>query len=196
MKFTNWLNANWEKDNMFPPMLDAQKAVNFLQQYLLGEEWYIVNPLSTGQANCEIVHDILYKYSRKYRKEVKKKNRRVKTMTEEEKKAIVYLKNYSVWNQAQGFSRGKNDEAIEIVLNLIQKQQEELDMYKDIKRIAETQVTELADFIDYKGKLEKKDKIIANQKEALKQANKKILTQKGQLKALNQIIKKKEEEIV
>ena len=46
------------------------------------------------------------------------------------------------------------------VLNLIQKQQEEIEMYKDIKRIAETQVTELADFIDYKGKLEFKDKII------------------------------------
>lgn len=73
MKFTNWLNANWEKDNMFPPELNAQKALDFLQQYLLGEDWYIVNPLSTGQANCEVVHDILYKYSRKYRKEANNK---------------------------------------------------------------------------------------------------------------------------
>ena len=73
MKFTDWLDANWEKDNMFPPALDAQKALDFLQQYLLGEDWYIVNPLSTGQANCEVVHDILYKYSRKYRKEANNK---------------------------------------------------------------------------------------------------------------------------
>lgn len=69
--FTKWLDGNWEKDNMFPPSLDAQTALNFLQEYLLGEDWYIVNPLSTSQANCEVVHDILYKYSKKYRKEIK-----------------------------------------------------------------------------------------------------------------------------
>lgn len=74
MKFTDWLNNNWGKDNMLPPILDAQVALDFLQEYLLGEDWYIVNPLCTGQANCEVVHEILYKYSKKYRKEVK--NRR------------------------------------------------------------------------------------------------------------------------
>lgn len=26
MKYTEWLNANWEKDNMFPPCLDPQKS--------------------------------------------------------------------------------------------------------------------------------------------------------------------------
>lgn len=71
MKYLDWLDENWEKDNMFPPPLDAQIAVNFLCDYLLGADYYIVNPLSTSQANCEIVHDILYKYSRKYRKEYK-----------------------------------------------------------------------------------------------------------------------------
>ena len=70
MKFSKWLDNNWQKDNMFPPPLDAQEALNFLQKYLLGEDWYIVNPLTTAQANCEVVHDILYKYSKKYRKEV------------------------------------------------------------------------------------------------------------------------------
>ena len=69
--FTKWLDENWEKDNMFPLSLDAQTALNFLQEYLLGEDWYIVNPLSTSQANCEVVHDILYKYSKKYSKEIK-----------------------------------------------------------------------------------------------------------------------------
>ena len=71
MKFQEWLDENWEKDNMFPPPLDPQTALNFLQNYLLGEDWYIVNPLSTSQVNCEVVHDILYKYSKKYRKEIK-----------------------------------------------------------------------------------------------------------------------------
>lgn len=79
MTFRKWLDENWDKNNMLPPPLEAQKAVNFLEQYLLGEDWYIVNPLTTAQANVEIVHEILYKYSRKYRKEVKKEMRRTKT---------------------------------------------------------------------------------------------------------------------
>ena len=30
MTYTEWLDENWEKDNMFPPCLDAQKAVDFI----------------------------------------------------------------------------------------------------------------------------------------------------------------------
>lgn len=73
MQYQEWLDQNWDKDNMFPPPMEAQIGLNFLQQYLLGEDWYIVNPISTAQANCEVVHDILYKYSKKYRKEYKQK---------------------------------------------------------------------------------------------------------------------------
>ena len=73
MKFSKWLDNNWDKDNMFPPPLDPQEALNFLQEYLLGEDWCIVNPLTTSQANCEVAYNILYKYSRKFRKEMKRK---------------------------------------------------------------------------------------------------------------------------
>ena len=76
MTFTEWLDKNWEKDNMFPPPLDPQIALDFLQKYLLGEDWYIVNPLCNAQANCEVVHDILYKYSKRYRKEIKNKKKK------------------------------------------------------------------------------------------------------------------------
>ena len=72
MQYQEWLDKNWKKDNMFSPPMEAQTAVNFLTQYLLGEDWYSVNPISTEQINCEIVHEILYKYSKKYRKEYKK----------------------------------------------------------------------------------------------------------------------------
>lgn len=75
MEFQKWLDENLEKDNMLPPLLEPQTALNFLQEYLLGEDWYIVNPLTTSQANCEVVHDILYKYSKKYRKEIKKRKK-------------------------------------------------------------------------------------------------------------------------
>lgn len=71
-RFTTWLENNWQKDNMFPPPLDAQEAITFLEYYLLGENWYIVNPLTNAQANVESVHQILYKYSKKYKKEYKK----------------------------------------------------------------------------------------------------------------------------
>ena len=75
MTFNEWLDKNWEKDNLFPPCLPGNKAVNFLVQYLMGDDYYIVNPLCAEQANCEFVHDILMKYSRKYRKELKKINK-------------------------------------------------------------------------------------------------------------------------
>lgn len=75
MEFQKWLDENWEKDNMLPPCLDPYLAIDFLCDYLLGEDYYIVNPLCAAQANCEIVHDILYKYSKRYRKEYKKRVR-------------------------------------------------------------------------------------------------------------------------
>ena len=73
--FTKWMSENWEKDNMLPPSLDPQEAINFLEQYLLGDDWHIVNPLRTSQANVVVVHEILYKYSKKYKKECKKYRR-------------------------------------------------------------------------------------------------------------------------
>lgn len=71
MTYTEWLNKNWDKNNMFPPSLDPQTALDFLQEYLLGEDYYTVNPMPNIQANCEVVHDILYKYCKQYRKERK-----------------------------------------------------------------------------------------------------------------------------
>lgn len=48
-------------------------------------------------------------------------------MSDLEKQAIEYFKNYSIWNQSQGFPRGKNDSAIETVLNLIEKKDKIID---------------------------------------------------------------------
>lgn len=69
--FSEWLNNNWDKDNIFPPPLSDRKAMKFLTDYLLGKDWYSVNPISQEQINTEIVHDILIKYSKEYRKETK-----------------------------------------------------------------------------------------------------------------------------
>lgn len=73
MTFVEWLDEEWSKDpdNMCPPPLDAQQAIYFLKDYLLGENWYSVMPMNTKQINTEIVGLILKKYSKRYRKERK-----------------------------------------------------------------------------------------------------------------------------
>ena len=58
---------------------DAQLAVNVLQEYLLGKDFWVTDPLSNGQVNTMIVHNILAKYSRKYRRECKRRVRQRKT---------------------------------------------------------------------------------------------------------------------
>ena len=70
MTFTEWLNDEWCKDeDICPPPLDAQRAIDFLKDYLLGENWCSTMPMSTEQINTEIVYKILCRYSKKYRKE-------------------------------------------------------------------------------------------------------------------------------
>ena len=46
--------------------------MNILSEYLLGDDWYVSDPLGVGQVNTLMIDDILYKYSKRYRKEVKK----------------------------------------------------------------------------------------------------------------------------
>lgn len=71
--FNKWMDDNWEQYNILPPPLPAQTALTFLEKYLLGEDWYIVMPLTNDQANVEVVDAILRKYSKTYRKECKKR---------------------------------------------------------------------------------------------------------------------------
>lgn len=40
---------------LLPPPMDAQVALNELCRYILGEDWYVVNPISIEQCNTEIV---------------------------------------------------------------------------------------------------------------------------------------------
>lgn len=76
MNIIEWLKEHGEKDNILAPSMDAQTAVNFLCDYLLGDDFCIMYPASNGQANTEIVCEILQKYSKRLRKEIraKKKN--------------------------------------------------------------------------------------------------------------------------
>ena len=71
--FVNWLDLQQmtreDKDNMFPVPLNAQKALDFLMTYLLGPDYYVVDPICNEQSNVIIVDEILTKYSKEYRKE-------------------------------------------------------------------------------------------------------------------------------
>lgn len=71
--FTEWLKLENAKDpgNTLPPELDFEKAIYFLKNYLLGEDWYVNYPGSPKQINTDIVYDILRKYSKRFRKELK-----------------------------------------------------------------------------------------------------------------------------
>ena len=69
--FTDWLGNDSIDCGIMSPPMEAEKALSFLTDYLLGENWYVVDPISPKQVNTNIVHEILWKYSKKYRKEYK-----------------------------------------------------------------------------------------------------------------------------
>ena len=68
MKITEWLN-NQENYGMCNPPMDAQTAINFLADYL--EISDNVMSESVQQTNTYYVCEILSRYSKKYKKEIK-----------------------------------------------------------------------------------------------------------------------------
>ena len=80
--------------------LSSGDAIQTLVKYLLGEDYDIVDPVNGEQGNAIIVDDILRKYSRKYRKQLKaeeklkKKELRLKDELDICKKSIS-----KIWNK-------------------------------------------------------------------------------------------------
>lgn len=70
-KFTEWFENEAVDCGICSPPMEAQKAIDLLADYLLGEGWYTVMPISNQQVNTEIVFEILLKHSRAFRKEWK-----------------------------------------------------------------------------------------------------------------------------
>ena len=70
--FTDWLENDPIDCGIMSPPMEAEKALSFLTDYLLGENWYVVDPISPKQVNTNRVHEILWKYSKQYRREYKK----------------------------------------------------------------------------------------------------------------------------
>lgn len=83
--FTNWLDNEAIDCGLCDPPLEAQHALHFLTDYLLGENWYVAMPESQKQVNSVIVYEILYKYSRKFRKELKKRKKELRKKHEDKR---------------------------------------------------------------------------------------------------------------
>ena len=52
-----------------PAPMSAQKALDILTSYLLGDDYYVANSMSTAQMNAVITEQILDKYSKKWVKD-------------------------------------------------------------------------------------------------------------------------------
>ena len=56
---------------LYPAPMEAQEALDILTSYLLGDDWYVVDPIGPKQANAIITEQILDKYSKKWKKDWK-----------------------------------------------------------------------------------------------------------------------------
>ena len=74
--FTEFISEKYrtrkDENNIFPVGISDAEFREFIIDYLLGRDWYVVDPLSTPQTNEIALGKILKKYSKEYRKEVKR----------------------------------------------------------------------------------------------------------------------------
>ena len=60
-----------DKDNIFGVGVSDAEFRTFIIDYLLGEDWYVVDPLGQTQVNEIALAEILSKYSKRFKKEIK-----------------------------------------------------------------------------------------------------------------------------
>lgn len=56
--------------NIYCTGITDEEFITFITEYLLGEDWYVVDPLGHNQINQIALEEILNKYSKKFRKEL------------------------------------------------------------------------------------------------------------------------------
>lgn len=64
-----------DKDNIYCIGITDSEFIDFIITYLLGENWYVVDPLGHNQINQIALEEILYTYSKKFRKELKNEDK-------------------------------------------------------------------------------------------------------------------------
>lgn len=60
-----------DKDNIFGVGVSDSEFRQFIIDYLLGKDWYVGDPLGQTQINEIALYEILEKYSKRFRKEIK-----------------------------------------------------------------------------------------------------------------------------
>lgn len=63
-----------DKDNIYCVGISDEEFKHFLIKYLLGDGYYIADPVGPEQANQIILEEILSHYSKEFQKELKHKN--------------------------------------------------------------------------------------------------------------------------
>ncbi len=80
MRLTDFLKEKYDKrtdkDSIFGVGISDAEFRAFTIDYLLGEDWYVTDPLSQTQVNEIALVEILKKYSKRYKKEIKDEHRR------------------------------------------------------------------------------------------------------------------------
>lgn len=71
--FSQWLEEHSDNNSVTPPAMSAEQALDFIKDYLLGNDWYTDSVGNGEQINTVIVEAILEKYSKRYRSEKKGK---------------------------------------------------------------------------------------------------------------------------
>lgn len=64
--------ARKDKGNIYGVGMSDAEFRHFIIQYLLSENWYVVDPIGQSQINEIAINEILTKYSKKFRQERKK----------------------------------------------------------------------------------------------------------------------------
>lgn len=77
-------NNREDKDNIFGVGVTDAEFRDFIIDYLLDSDWYVVDPLGQTQVNEIALYDILNKYSKRYRTERKLWNK-IKQLKERNK---------------------------------------------------------------------------------------------------------------
>lgn len=90
----NWLdekNNGENKGNIFSPAMDDKEFIGFIMEYLC-PDYVSVNPISHEQINTEVLFEVLNKYSKKFKREVKKSKKDYKYKLKMCKKGCLYCK--------------------------------------------------------------------------------------------------------
>lgn len=87
MKILDYMQEKYDnredKDNIFGVGISDAEFRRFVIEYLLGEDWYVVDPLGRDQINEIALFEILEKYSKRFRREKKEFRREKKERTHE-----------------------------------------------------------------------------------------------------------------